>query len=88
MLTAKIARRLTFEHVIGRGGYGTVWKGTCREGGGQIPVAIKTVDMRQSDMRRVELEAEIFLKLSHPNLVTCFGEGPGLHVWLMIAIRV
>ena len=66
-------RRLEFEQAIGRGAYGTVWKGTCRAGGAAFDVAIKAVDMNPSDMRRVKVESEIFLRLTHPNLVTCFG---------------
>lgn len=67
---------LEFGTEIGRGGYGVVYQGKWQE---RTEVAIKCIEMNQSDMKRVELEAAIFLSLKHPNLTSCYGmsESPG-----------
>ena len=62
---------LTFDAEIGRGGYGIVWKGKWRD----LDVAMKAVVMpsHPSELQRVMLEKDIFLSLSHPSLVQCYG---------------
>lgn len=67
---------LEFEQEIDRGGYGVVYQGKWK---GNV-VAIKKIEMKESDMKRVELEAAIFLSLKHPHLVSCYGmsESPGV----------
>jgi hypothetical protein len=60
---------LKFEAEIDRGGYGIVYRGKWE---GNV-VAIKRIEMKETDMKRVELEAAIFLSLKHPHLVTCYG---------------
>ena len=60
---------LKFDEEIGSGGYGVVFKGRWRD----VDVAIKCIEMHQSDMKRVEMEAAMFLTLKHPHLVNCYG---------------
>ena len=60
---------LKFEEEIDRGAYGIVYRGKWD---GNV-VAIKRIEMKETDMKRVELEAAIFLSLRHPHLVSCYG---------------
>ena len=79
---------------LGKGGYGIVWKGKWRD----LDVAMKAVEMpnNPSDLQRVMLEKDIFLSLSHPSLVQCYGTseqpaepGPGgrpARLWIVLEL--
>ena len=60
---------LIFEIELGRGGYGIVYRGKWRD----LDVAMKAVEIRPADSKRVQLEKDIFLSLTHPSLVQCYG---------------
>jgi serine/threonine protein kinase len=55
---------------LGRGSYGTVFKGKI----GTLKVAIKEVRLSHAGIQEaVEKEIKIMHGLNHPNLVRCFG---------------
>ena len=60
-----IAMDVKFEEEVGKGRYGTVWKGNWM---GQ-PVAIKTFDPRESDSWRREVDIYETHLLTHKNIL-------------------
>lgn len=63
---------LSFDEIIGRGGFGVVWKGRYK---GEA-VAIKKIHsqfLSPIALQSFELEANIMRRLSHSRIVQCFG---------------
>ena len=86
-------KTLNVDSDIGRGSYGIVWKGKWRD----LDVAMKAVEIpnNSSDLQRVMLEKDIFLSLSHPSLVQCYGtseqpaepgQGRPARLWIVLEL--
>ncbi|VDK47923.1 unnamed protein product [Gongylonema pulchrum] len=63
---------------IGEGAFGEVWEGTLNLGvfRGQIPVAVKSLhtgNISAEERAKFLREANLMLKLSHPNIIKLYG---------------
>jgi predicted Ser/Thr protein kinase len=63
--------QLSFDEVIGKGGFGVVWRGSYQG----HSVAIKKISgmISAESINSFKQEANIMRRLSHPRIVTCFG---------------
>uniref|UniRef100_A0ACD6AEK2 Uncharacterized protein n=1 Tax=Avena sativa TaxID=4498 RepID=A0ACD6AEK2_AVESA len=57
---------------IGRGGFGTVYKGTLRNGGGDVAVKVLSAHSRQG-AKEFLTEIDVIANVRHPNLVALVG---------------
>jgi serine/threonine protein kinase len=74
----------TLVSVLGRGGFGEVWKAIAPGG---FPVALKIMPLRDK-VKSTELQAlEIIKQIRHPNLVTAFGAWQ-TDGWLIVAMEL
>jgi serine/threonine protein kinase len=77
LLGAVLEKRFKLEHVIGKGGLSTVYKGHHEQAG--FPVAVKVLhdDFSGTDesLERFKREATIINKLNHPNIVHMYSFG-------------
>ncbi|KAI4972230.1 cold-responsive protein kinase 1-like [Hordeum vulgare subsp. vulgare] len=57
---------------IGRGGFGTVYKGALRDGGGDVAVKVLSAHSRQGTTEFLT-EIDVIANVEHPNLVSLLG---------------
>ena len=81
----------TIGRVLGRGGMGTVYEGTCETEGTVVAVKVLTdsLDDDTEDRLRFEVEIETLKRLHHPNIVRLsgFGEEQGRLYYVMELVK-
>jgi predicted Ser/Thr protein kinase len=65
------------DEVVGRGGMGTVYKGTQLSLGRFVAIKVLTKDLAEDPqfLERFHREADVLSRLNHPNVVTVFDRG-------------
>jgi serine/threonine-protein kinase len=71
------------DHVLGRGGYATVYRARVTDSGQDVALKVLDGDRDLEHVARLRREFEFARRLTHPHIVTVYKRGPG---WLSMEL--